>query len=65
MKMGKRLKKTIKQMGYTQAEIATALKVKTTSVNNWCNDYNYPTADKIYKLCIILGISADYLLGLE
>lgn len=62
--LGNRIKESREAKKMLQAELATAVGVKSPAViSNWEQDVNKPDADKIVKLCSVLGISASYLLG--
>lgn len=61
----KRLTNAIKQSGLTQKQIAKALFISESNITNWKNGENLPSLDILYKLCILLDESADYLLGLD
>lgn len=60
-----RISEVIKQSNYTQKEIAQKLNISEGNITNWKKGENYPSLDLLYKLCILLEESADYLLGLE
>lgn len=57
------IRKYRKMAGLTQMEIAKKLNLSGPSVNQWENGISFPEFDKIYKLCKILNISIDDLLG--
>lgn len=65
MLFNKRIADAIKQSRYTQKQIATLLNISEGNITNWKKGENLPSVDILYKLCIILDESADYLLGLE
>lgn len=46
-------------------KISKLMKVNKTTVTNWCKLITEPRAREIKKLCEILDVSADYLLGIE
>lgn len=55
----------IKSSQYTQKEIAKILNISESNITNWKKGDNLPSVELLYKLCILLDESADYLLGLE
>ncbi len=60
-----RLVESIKNSGYTQKEIAKLLNISEGNITNWKKGDNLPSIEILYKLCVILQESADYLLGLK
>ena len=63
MSLGERIRKARDSKGLKQSELAELIEVKSAGViSNWEKDINKPDADKIIKLCEVLGISASYLL---
>ena len=63
MSLGERIRKARDAKGLKQSELAEMIEVKSAGViSNWEKDINKPDADKIIKLCEVLGISASYLL---
>lgn len=65
MLFAQRISEAIKQSNYTQKEIAKKLNIAEGNITNWKKGENLPSVDILYKLCILLDESADYLLGLE
>lgn len=65
MTIGKRILKKRKEMGLTQHQLAKQLNVNIKSVKDWENDVSCPVAGTIVRLCGLLNVSADYLLGLR
>ena len=65
MEFKNRISEVIKQSNYTQKEIAQKLNISEGNITNWKKGENYPSIDLLYKLCILLKESSDYLLGLE
>lgn len=61
----KRITESIKESGYTQKEIAKKLGISEGNITNWKKGVNLPSVETLYKLCVLLNESADYLLGLE
>ena len=69
---GERLKKTREKQGLTQLQVAKALAKMGVLANCKCDVVGkyerglmYPNAHRMHDLCVILGVSADYLLGLK
>lgn len=64
MKFKERICEAIKDSGLKQKEIAKLLHIREGNITNWKKGENLPSLDMFYKLCILLGESADYLLGI-
>lgn len=63
---GERLKKLREDRGWSKAELARRLNIKTyTNVTHWENGRNMPNGDILIKLVRLYGVTADYLLGLS
>lgn len=61
----KRLRASIKQCGIEQKEIARLIGVSPQTVSKYmCKDI-FPALDTLAKLCKVMDVSADYILGLE
>ena len=65
MTIGKRILKKRKELALTQYQLAQRINVNIKSVKDWENDVSCPSASTIVKLCDLLNVSADYLLGLR
>ena len=65
LKFSERIAESIKSSGYTQKDIAKMLNISESNITNWKKGDNLPSIDILYKLCVILYESADYLLGLD
>ncbi len=61
----KRISEAIKGSGYTQKKIAGILNIREGNISNWKKGKNLPSVEILYKLCLILDESADYLLGID
>ncbi|HRS37503.1 MAG TPA: helix-turn-helix transcriptional regulator [Thermoanaerobaculia bacterium] len=48
----------------TQQSLATALGVNQGTVSKWLSRHRTPDIETLMRLCLELGVSADYLLGL-
>ncbi len=60
-----RLRECIKQSGIPQKEIARQLKISAQTVSKYmCQDV-FPALDTFAKLCKLLDIKSDYILGIS
>ena len=62
---GKRLTEELKYCKINQKTIARMLNISESNISNWKKGINLPSVEMLYKLCMIIDTSADYLLGLE
>ena len=60
-----RLKQEIKNSNKTIKEIANLLGVSPEMITQYCTTKKLPRLDTFAKLCQILDVSADYILGLK
>lgn len=51
----------LRKKGFTQTELADALKISIPSVNAWVNNRAKPSIENIAKMSIILDIDLDEL----
>ena len=65
MIFAERLKEILDDCELTQKELADKLHIHPTNITNWKNGDNLPSVDVLFSLCMLLEVSADYLLGLE
>ena len=65
MKFSERIAEVINASKLSQKEIAEKLNISESNISNWKNGLNLPNVETLYKLCVILEESADYLLGLS
>ncbi|MFQ7034750.1 MAG: helix-turn-helix domain-containing protein [Candidatus Borkfalkia sp.] len=65
MKFAERFTEVLKVSGYTQKQLAKQLNITEGNITNWKKGENLPSVDVLYRLCILLNESADYLLGLK
>ncbi len=65
MNLPERLKETRKAAGLTQKEVASKLGITEATYNRYEKGAHSPTPETLRSLCIILNVSADYLLGIE
>lgn len=61
----KRLKIAIEQSGLRQNIIANKVGISKQCLSNFKSGTSYPSIQTLKLLCIVLDISADYLLGLD
>ena len=59
-----RIAKEIKASGMSQREIANGIHVHPSAITQYLNGRSAPALDTLAKLCVLLDISADYLLGI-
>lgn len=60
----KRIKEEILNSNYNQSEIARAIGVKQQTVNDYVKEKSLPALDTLAKLCILLDVDANYILGI-
>ncbi len=60
-----RLREIIKDSQYTQRDIAKAIGVSAQTVSKYMKKNVFPALDTLAKLCNLLEVSADYVLGLR
>ncbi|MDD7214267.1 MAG: helix-turn-helix transcriptional regulator [Clostridia bacterium] len=60
-----RLREIIKDSQYTQRDIAKAIGVSAQTVSKYMKKNVFPALDTLAKLCNLLEVSADYVLGLK
>lgn len=60
-----RLKRAVKNSDMNQAELADKIGVDRTSISHWQRGKHTPNPEQIQKLAKALGVTSDYLLGLE
>ena len=61
----KRLRKAIKESGIPQKEIAALIGVSAQTVSKYMKVDIFPALDTLAKLCKVLDVSADYILGID
>lgn len=62
---GERLRETRKSKNYTQKKLAESLKVAQSTIANYENNFRFPGSDTLRDISDYLGVSVDYLLGIE
>lgn len=60
-----RLKETREDKQLTQNELSLLTGLKPTAISHFETGNRLPSFDNLRKLCVGLGVSADYLLGLH
>ena len=60
-----RLHQAIKESGIPQKEIAKEIGVSAQTVSKYMRADFLPVLDTLAKLCRLLDVSADYILGIE
>ena len=63
--LNQRIREVRQARGMSQVELAGLLGVTKQSVSNWENDNIQPSIEMLVKLALTLGVSTDYLLGLD
>lgn len=61
----KRLREEIQQSGITTIELAKQVGVSPEMITQYYTTKKFPRLDTFYRLCIALGVSADFLLGIK
>lgn len=59
-----RLRESIRQSQYTQKEIAKAVGVSPQTISKYMKQDIFPALDTLAKLCKLLDVKSDYILGL-
>lgn len=49
----------------TQSDLASGIEVSRATVSGWCGGKIAPTTEKLQRISRFLGVSTDYLLGIE
>ena len=60
-----RLREEIKRSGMTTVEIARRVGVSPEMITQYCTTKKLPRLDPFARLCQVLDVSADYLLGIK
>ncbi len=60
-----RLRECIKTSTLSQKEIARAIGVSPQTVSKYMKQDIFPALDTLSNLCILLDVSADYILGIK
>ena len=59
-----RLRECIKNSAYSQKEIAKEIGVSAQTVSKYMKQNIFPALDTLAKLCKLLDVRSDYILGL-
>lgn len=62
---GQRIKESRQAAGLTQTQLAKLLSTTQSTIGKYEREELQPNVDTIVKLCRLLDISSDYMLGLE
>ena len=65
MKFNEILKQTRISQGLSQKEVAKRLNISESGYAHWEQGRTEPSTEFLKKLCILLQVSADYLIGIE
>lgn len=63
--LGYRLKKILEVKGMSQSDLARATGITVSGISLYINSSRVPSAIQIQRLCKALGVSSDYLLGID
>jgi phage repressor protein C with HTH and peptisase S24 domain len=61
--LGSRIKKAREEAKLSQAALAKEFNISRNAVSLWESDENAPTADKIGRIALLTGVSAEYLMS--
>ncbi len=62
---GKRVKQELKIQGKMQKTMCEQLQVSKSTMSEWLSNTNEPPLEMVVEIAKYLGVSTDYLLGLE
>lgn len=65
VQMGKRVRIRRKELRITQEKLAEIVDVSTSFIGHIERGTRKMSVETLYSLCVALGVSADYLMGLE
>lgn len=63
--IGKRINSALAEKDIKQKELAKKIGVNDNVISYWCSGSRIPNTQQIIQICNVLGVSADYLLGLS
>jgi len=63
--LGRRLESVMIQKGFTAKDLAQAINFAPLTIRRYMLGVRTPTAETLYEISVTLGVSVDYLLGLE
>ena len=61
----KLLTELMKENDLNQTQLANLLNIKQSQVSEWLKGKSKPGYDNLKNLCLVLGVSADIILGLK
>lgn len=62
---GQRIRESRQEKGLTQTQLAELLSTTQSTIGKYEREELQPNIETMVKLCKLLDISADYLIGLE
>lgn len=65
MKFCERFNLELKGSNFNQSQLAEKLGIDVSNITKWKKGDSIPSLEVFYQLCILLEVSADYLLGLK
>lgn len=65
VELGKRVRINRKKSGLTQEKLAELVDVSTSYIGHIERGTRKLSVDMLHRLCKVLGLSADYLMGME
>lgn len=65
MTTGERIAKKRREKQLTQQQLANEMNLNIRSIRDWESGATQPALNTITKLCALLDVSSDYLLGLD
>ena len=63
--LGARIRDARERAGFSQGELAVAIRTSGARLSRWEIGRNAPRCDVLIRLCRVLEVSADWLLGLS
>ena len=63
--LGQRINELRNALGWSQVQLAEHLNISKQTVSNWENENIQPSIEMLVRISRVLGVSTDYLLGLE
>ena len=60
-----RLREEIKRSGMTTVKLARRVGVSSEMITQYCTTKKLPRLDTFARLCQVLDVSADYILGID
>ena len=64
-KFSERFRDVLRDKNISQVDLAYKIGMSQSVLSNYCTGKREPTLDVLFSICKALGVSADYLLGLE